>query len=130
MLATAPIIAFVTVSTVDHALHFYRDTLGLMLTEETPYAMVFDCSGVMLRVAVMTPPDGAQLEPASYTVLGWRVQEIEASVRELQAKGIRFQQYGYIPQDELGIWTTPGGDKVAWFADPDGNILSLTQFAR
>jgi len=129
MLAHAPIIAFVTVSSADHALHFYRDTLGLNLTEETPYAMVFDCSGVMLRVAINTPPEGDALQPSGSTVLGWKVTDIAATIESMLAKGIKFQQYGFIPQDELGVWTTPDGTKIAWLADPDGNILSLTQFA-
>jgi catechol 2,3-dioxygenase-like lactoylglutathione lyase family enzyme len=129
MLAQAPIIAFVTVSSAHHALHFYRDTLGLTMTEETPYAIVFDCSGVMLRVAINPPADGDALQPSGSTVLGWKVADIAATIEELQAKGIKFQQYGFIPQDELGVWTTPDGTKVAWFADPDGNVLSLTQFA-
>jgi catechol 2,3-dioxygenase-like lactoylglutathione lyase family enzyme len=129
MLAQAPIIAFVTVSSAHHALHFYRDTLGLQMVEETPYAIVFDCSGVMLRVAINPPPEGGALEPAGYTVLGWQVADIASTIGSMLAKGIKFQQYGFIPQDELGVWTTPGGDRIAWFADPDGNILSLTQFA-
>jgi catechol 2,3-dioxygenase-like lactoylglutathione lyase family enzyme len=128
MLAQSPIIAFVTVSSADHALHFYRDILGLKLQEETPYAMVFDCSGVMLRVAILPPGEGESMQPAAYTVLGWRVDDIAATIESMLAKGIKFQQYGFIPQDDLGVWTAPGGSKIAWFADPDGNILSLTQF--
>ena len=124
MLANAAVIAFVTVSSPAHALDFYRDTLALKLIEETPYAIVFDCKGVMLRVAI-----SQQVEPAPYTVLGWHVDNIEATVAEMQKKKIKFQQYGFLEQDDLGIWTTPDGAKVAWFADPDGNILSLTQFA-
>jgi catechol 2,3-dioxygenase-like lactoylglutathione lyase family enzyme len=125
MLAQASVIAFVTVSSPQHALDFYRDTLGLRLTQETPYAMVFDCSGVMLRVAITQ-----RVEPAPYTVLGWRVDDIAATITELLAKDIKFQQYGFLEQDDLGIWAAPSGDQVAWFADPDGNILSLTQFAK
>ena len=125
MLAKAAVIAFVTVSSPAHALEFYRDTLSLKLVEETPYAMVFDCNGTMLRVAI-----NQQVEPAPYTVLGWHVDNIEATIQAMLKKKIKFQQYGFLEQDDLGIWTTPDGAKVAWFADPDGNILSLTQFGK
>jgi len=125
MLAKAAVIAFVTVSSPAHALEFYRDTLSLKLVEETPYAMVFDCKGTMLRVAI-----NQQVEPAPYTVLGWHVDNIEATIQAMLKKKIKFQQYGFLEQDDLGIWTTPDGAKVAWFADPDGNILSLTQFGK
>jgi catechol 2,3-dioxygenase-like lactoylglutathione lyase family enzyme len=124
MLADAPIIAFVTVSSPDHALDFYRDTLRLNLVEESQYAMVYDCKGTMLRVAI-----SQQVEPAPYTVLGWQVPDISATVSKMVEAGIKFQQYGFLEQDDLGIWTGPGGNRVAWFADPDGNILSLTQFS-
>jgi len=124
MLSDAPIIAFVTVSSPDHALDFYRDTLRLNLVEESQYAMVYDCKGTMLRVAV-TPA----VQPSPHTVVGWQVTNIAATVTDMVAAGIKFQQYGFLEQDDLGIWTGPGGNKVAWFADPDGNILSLTQFS-
>lgn len=77
----------------------------------------------MLRVTAVS-----EVSRASYTVLGWRVTDIEATVQDLTAKGVAFKTYDGMDQDETGIWTTPGGDKVAWFADPDGNTLSLTQF--
>jgi catechol 2,3-dioxygenase-like lactoylglutathione lyase family enzyme len=124
MLASAPIIAFVTVSSPDHALDFYRDTLRLNLVEESQYAMVFDCSGVMLRVAI-----AKQIHPTPHTVLGWQVKDIAATINALLAEGVKFQQYGFLEQDDLGVWTSPGGNKIAWFVDPDGNVLSLTEFA-
>ena len=74
-------------------------------------------------------PLAVEFARAGYTVLGWRVSDIAATVRGLGAKGIAFLRYDSMDQDESGIWTTPGGDQVAWFADPDGNVLSLTQFA-
>jgi hypothetical protein len=63
-----------------------------------------------------------------YTVLGWRVADIAATARGLAGRGVEFLRHDGMDQDENGAWTTPGGDKVAWFADPDGNVLSLTQF--
>lgn len=124
MLSGAAPIAFVGVTDLDRALRFYRDVLGLTLRhDETPFALVFDCAGTMLRVSkVEVVPE------ARFTVLGWTVPDIPAAVRGLAAKGITFMRVPELPQDELGIWTVPDGTQVAWFRDPDGNILSLTQF--
>jgi catechol 2,3-dioxygenase-like lactoylglutathione lyase family enzyme len=122
-LAQFPIVAFVTVRDAERAKEFYRDTLGLrMVGEELPYALVFDVNGTMLRVAI-----SAQHVALPGTVMGWRVDEIEGKVRELGAAGVVFERFAGMPQDELGIWTTPTGAKVAWFKDQDGNLLSLSQ---
>jgi catechol 2,3-dioxygenase-like lactoylglutathione lyase family enzyme len=102
---------------------FYEQTLGLPVAGHNEFACVLDANGVMLRITAVP-----EVSRASYTVLGWRVADIVAAVRSLTAKGVRFLRYDGMDQDEAGIWTTPGGDKVAWFTDPDGNILSLTQF--
>jgi len=98
--------------------------LGLTLVADEPWALVFDAHGAMLRIQ-KTP----ELVPAKHTVLGWRVPDIEETMIGLAAKGVRFERYSFLPQDELGVWTTPDGTRVAWFKDPDGNTLSLTQFA-
>lgn len=122
-LAQSPVVAFVTVREPERAKAFYRDTLGLFLiAEELPFALVFDAHGTMLRVAIS--PTHA---PLPSTVLGWEVEGIEDRVRELAAGGVLFERFPGLPQDELGIWTTPTGAKVAWFKDPDGNLLSLSQ---
>jgi hypothetical protein len=84
---------------------------------------VLDANGTMLRITAVS-----EVCRAGYTILGWKVINIVATVRELTARGTVFLRYNGMEQDENGIWTTPGGDKVAWFADPDGNVLSLTQF--
>ena len=112
-------------ATVDgaRARAFYGDTLGLRLVDDEPYALVFDAAGVMLRVQKV-----AGLTPPGHTVLGWQVPDIRAAVRDLGARGVKFEQFGLASQDSLGVWTSPGGALVAWFKDPDGNILSLTQF--
>jgi hypothetical protein len=68
-----------------------------------------------------------EVKPAPYTLLGWEVTDIGDEVRELAASGIKFERYGWFEQDALGIWTAPNGDKVAWFKDPDGNVLSVSQ---
>lgn len=119
------LVAFVTVRDPERAREFYRVTLGLRLTsEELPFALVFDVNGTMLRVAV-----SAQHAPLPGTVLGWQVNNIDERVRELARAGVVFERFAGMPQDELGIWATPTGAKVAWFKDPDGNLLSLTQFS-
>jgi catechol 2,3-dioxygenase-like lactoylglutathione lyase family enzyme len=123
MLSHYNIIGFLTIVDVARAKEFYRDTLGLRLvSEEPPFALVFDANGIMLRLGM-----GKELPKASGTVLGWQVPDADAAVRSLQEAGVRFERYDFLKQDELGIWTAPTGAKVAWFKDPDGNILSVSE---
>lgn len=122
LLASAKITAFVATANAARAKIFYRDTLGLRFVSEDGFALVFDANGVMLRVAIVPA-----LAPAQYTVLGWEVSDISAKVNELKDRGVEFERYSFPGQDEAGIWTSPTGARVAWFKDPDGNILSLTQ---
>jgi catechol 2,3-dioxygenase-like lactoylglutathione lyase family enzyme len=116
--------AFSATTDADRAKAFYRDKLGLKLLEDSHFALVFDAGVTMLRVQkVQAVPE------AKYTALGWQVPDIAAQVEELAAAGVQFERYGMPGQDENGIWTPPGSTtQVAWFKDPDGNILSLTQF--
>jgi len=119
------IVGFASIVDVDRAKTFYRDTLGLtLLSEEPPFALVFDANGIMIRLGM-----AKQHTPAQGTVLGWQVPDIVAAVNELVEAGVRFERYNFnwMKQDELGIWTAPTGAKVAWFKDPDGNILSLSE---
>jgi catechol 2,3-dioxygenase-like lactoylglutathione lyase family enzyme len=124
MLDNAELIAFLPTTDSGRARRFFAETLGLRLVEESPYALVFDAGGTMLRI---TPVDA--MPSAGFTVLGWRVTDIEASTSALTTRGVEFIRYAGMRQDALGIWTTPGNDRVAWFLDPDGNTLSLTEFA-
>ena len=128
MTAAPKLMSFVATAHPAKAINFYRDILGpvlhLRLTEDTPFALVFDCGGTMLRVQKVE-----KIAPAQYTSLGWQVSDIRATIRSLSAAGVKFSRYPGLPQDDDGIWTTPDGSQVAWFNDPDGNILSLTQFA-
>jgi len=122
-LASSSLVAFVGVCDPDRAKRFYGDTLGLRLvSEELPFALVFDVQGTMLRVTVVP-----EVKPAKFTVLGWKVPDIQAAVSSLEEEGVEFQRYAGLQQDGLGIWTSPNGARVAWFHDPDGNILSVTQ---
>jgi len=124
VLAGTPFIAFIPVRDTAAARNFYEGTLGLPVVEDTLFALVIDANGTMLRV---TPV--AELAPQPFTIAGWRVPDITTTVRGLTERGVGFTRYDGMGQDDLGIWTTPGGDKVAWFRDPDGNTLSLTTFA-
>jgi catechol 2,3-dioxygenase-like lactoylglutathione lyase family enzyme len=123
MLERSDVIAFAAATDLDRARAFYEDVLGLPVTERNNFACVVDAHGTMLRITAV--PEVAR---AGYTVLGWRVGDITATVRGLADRGVVFRRYDSMDQDDDGIWTTPGGDQVAWFADPDGNVLSLTQF--
>src|ERR1051325_8912621 len=108
-----PVVGFVPTTNATRAKIFYRDTLGLTLVaEELPFALVFDANGTMLRVTIVK-----ELPPAAYTVLGWRVQVIEEAVRALKQAGMVFERYSGLQQDELEIWTSPSGTKIAWFKD-------------
>ena len=116
-------IAFVATRDPALAKEFYRDTLGLRLvSEELPFALVFDLNGIMLRVTIVK-----DVKPAGYTILGWQVPDIAAGAKALQKAGVRFERYPGMDQDESGIWTSPSGAKVAWFKDPDGNTLSISE---
>jgi catechol 2,3-dioxygenase-like lactoylglutathione lyase family enzyme len=125
MLKSRPIVAFVATTDPKRAKIFYAKTLGLRLVSEDGFALAFDAGGTMLRVAIVKT-----LQPAGYTVLGWIVPDIAKAVRALVKRGVEFQRYDGMGQDDLGIWSSPSGARVAWFTDPEGNTLSLTQFER
>jgi catechol 2,3-dioxygenase-like lactoylglutathione lyase family enzyme len=122
MLGSANIVAFVPTRNAAKARRFYEGVLGLRFVADDGFALVFDANGIMVRVA-----KAPEFEPLPFTVLGWRVSGIEKIVAALQTKGVRFEKYDFLKQDKLGIWTAPTGDKVAWFKDPDGNTLSVSQ---
>jgi catechol 2,3-dioxygenase-like lactoylglutathione lyase family enzyme len=125
MLKVAKPVCFVATARSAAAKRFYGGVLGLALVEDGPFATVFQLYGSMLRVQKVQA-----VSAAPYTALGWEVDDIRKSVERLRKKGVRFEVYEGIGQDEFGIWTSPSGARVAWFKDPDGNILSLTQFQR
>ncbi|MDE1175847.1 MAG: VOC family protein [Edaphobacter sp.] len=122
-LAACQLIAFATIVDVERAKRFYRDTLGLTLVnEEPPFALVFDANGTMVRLGM-----AKKLPEAHGTVLGWQVPQIKVVVEELQKAGVSLERFDGLVQDEQGIWSSPTGAKVAWFRDPDGNILSISE---
>jgi catechol 2,3-dioxygenase-like lactoylglutathione lyase family enzyme len=126
MSALTRMIGFVTTGNAEHAKKFYREVLGFRVLNEDEYAIVFDAYGTMLRVA-----KGRDVTPAQGTVLGWEVDDIHAAVDELVSRGVAFIQFNlpFMQQDSRGVWSPPNGDHVAWFKDPDGNVLSISQHA-
>ena len=124
MLGKTDIIAFVPTRDSEKARAFYEGALGLRFVSDDGFALVFNANGVMIRVVKVQ-----QFTPVQYTILGWQVKEIEKVITRLQEKGVRFERFGFFKQDDLGIWIAPSGDKVAWFKDPDGNTLGLSEHA-
>jgi len=124
VLGSYPLVAFIATHSPDLAKRFYRDTLGLRLVSEDKFALVFDAHTTMLRISIVQ-----DMVPAKYTVLGWQVPDILAVAQNLEKAGVKLERFpNFHGQDERGIWTAPGGAKVAWFKDPDENLLSITQF--
>ncbi len=123
MLGGSDLIAFVAATDMARTKTFYGDIMGLALKADDGFALVFDCNGTMLRVSKVQ-----KATVAPYTVLGWSVRDIREKIQELGKKGVVFERFQGFPQDDLGAWTAPDGTKVAWFKDPEGNLLSLTEF--
>jgi catechol 2,3-dioxygenase-like lactoylglutathione lyase family enzyme len=122
MLGSSNVIAFVPTENPDRARAFYEGVLGLRFVSKDHYAMMFEANGVRLRIALVQ-----EFKPAPFTILGWIVPDIAGTIRELAMKGVEFQRYDIFKQDDLGVCTFLSGEQVAWFKDPDGNTLSLTQ---
>lgn len=124
MLQNSAVIAFSATRDAERAKSFYRDQLGLRLVADEPFALVFDANGTMLRIQ-----KAAAFEPLPFTLLGWHVADIERTVDQLRARGVTFVRYEGMEQDARDIWQAPGSAaRIAWFKDPDGNLLSLTAF--
>jgi catechol 2,3-dioxygenase-like lactoylglutathione lyase family enzyme len=130
MLGSAKIVAFAPTTDYERAKAFYVDILGLGFVSQDQFALVLDSNGTKVRISKV-----AEFVAQRFTVLGWDVADIDDVVSGLQAKGVNCEKFGLPGQDERGIWTAPavdndsGGARVAWFKDPDGNLLSFTQFA-
>ena len=115
-------VGFVITTQPEKAKSFYGNTLGFRFVKDDGFALVFDANGTMLRVAKLK-----EFTPAQFTVLGWEVDDITAAVATFKAKGITFERYPGLPQDEDAICSFGNEARVAWFKDPDGNVLSLSQ---
>lgn len=123
MLASADLVSLIGVEDLVRARKYYGDVLGLLVVEDNPFAVVIDAHGTMLRLTAVP-----KTVPAPYSVLAWRVADIEVVADELAGRGVEFVHYGGVDQDDRGVWSAPEGTRIAWFLDPDGNNLSLVQF--
>ena len=122
MLASSKIIGFVPTKDSVKARGFYEGILQFQFVSDDMFALVMRAGETMLRIGKVQ-----DFTPAPYTVLGWEVSNIEEVAKWLQKRGVTLEKFPFIQDKELGIWTTPNGDKVAWFRDPDGNVLSVSQ---
>jgi catechol 2,3-dioxygenase-like lactoylglutathione lyase family enzyme len=122
MLESANLVAFLGTAQPEASRQFYGETLGLLLMGEDEHTIIFDSNGIVLRIQKLK-----SVSPAVGTSLGWEVDHIVRAVHDLAAKGILFVRFPGLPQDRDAIWTSPDGTLVAWFKDPDGNVLSLTE---
>jgi catechol 2,3-dioxygenase-like lactoylglutathione lyase family enzyme len=123
MLASSKIIGVVPTRDSKQAREFYEGKLGFQFVSDDQFALVMMAGDTMLRISKVPK----EFSPAPFTILGWEAKDIDAVVRWLKARGVAFEKYPFIQDQELGVWTAPGGDKVAWFKDPDGNVLSVSQ---
>ena len=123
MLGKSEIAAFVATKDATRSREFYENKLGLTFVSDEPYAIVFDANGITLRIQKVH-----EVAPIPYTALGWHVTGIKAVIAKLVERGVAFEIFEGIPQDDLGVATFPNGAKVAWFRDPDGNLLSLDEY--
>jgi catechol 2,3-dioxygenase-like lactoylglutathione lyase family enzyme len=124
VLTDAAIVAFAATTDLERAHAFYGDILGLRRVEASPFANVYDARGTSLRVTRVD-----RVADAQYTVLGWSVLDVHVAIDRLAARGVKCARFAGVEQDAAGVWTAPGGARIAWFCDPDGNVLSLTEAA-
>jgi catechol 2,3-dioxygenase-like lactoylglutathione lyase family enzyme len=119
---SSPLTAFLATTDSKESRAFYCDTLGLRLEDDNPFSLVVQTPNATLRIQKVK-----EFTPHPFTALGWTVPDIRSAAQQLQSKGIHFERFPGMTQDDLAIWLSPSGAKVCWFKDPDGNILSLTQ---
>jgi catechol 2,3-dioxygenase-like lactoylglutathione lyase family enzyme len=122
MLSAGKLVGFLPTTDSGRSRKFYEDKLGLKFVSDDQFALVMQAGESTIRIAKV-----GKLTPAQYTVMGWEVTDIGATVKWLNERGVIFEKYPFVQDQKQGIWTTPNGDKVAWFKDPDGNVLSLSQ---
>ena len=123
MLAGCEVVSLLPIRDAARARRFYADTLGLRFVSEDGFAVVFDAGDGMLRLTTVEA-----FTPQPFAIIGWRVSDIATTVRGLADRGVAFERYAALTQDDLGIWAPPDGSaKVAWFEDPDGNLLSVVE---
>jgi len=124
MLAQGKMVGFVPTTDYEKARAFYEGKLGFEFISLDQYALVMSVGGHKIRIAKVP-----NFTPLQGTILGWEVQDIQAVASWLRDRGVTVEKYPFVQDRDLGIWTTPTGDRVAWFKDPDGNILGISQHA-
>ncbi|PWT85315.1 MAG: glyoxalase [Proteobacteria bacterium] len=122
MLGSAKMVGFVPTKDYEKARAFYEGKLGFQFVSLDQFALVMRIGGHMVRIVKMP-----NFTPQQGTILGWEVPDLAAMAVWLRDRGVNTERYPFVQNKELGIWTTPNGDKVAWFKDPDGNVLSLSE---
>jgi len=124
MLSDEKVMTFLATVDAGRARRFYEDVLGLSVVSDDGFALAVtvDGGGTMLRIQKVE-----SFRPHPFTALGWQVADVGGTVTELGARGVRFERFEGLEQDDAGIWTAPSGTRVAWFKDPDGNVLSVSQ---
>lgn len=122
MLSESEVMGFIPTKDAAKARAFYEGKLGLRFISDDSFALVVESRGTIIRISKVE-----NFTPFTFTILGWRVKNIEEDVRNLSSQGVSFRRFPGLDQNELGIWTSPDSTKVAWFQDPDGNLLSLSQ---
>lgn len=115
-------VGFLLTKDYDKAREFFVGKLGFEYVSLDQFALVVSVGGHMIRISKV-----ADMTPLRSTVLGWEVADVEAAVTWLNEHGVECEKYPFVQDKERGIWTTPDGNKVAWFKDPDGNVLSVSQ---
>lgn len=122
MLASKKMLGFVMTNDSARSREFYEQKLGFKFVSKDEFALVMKTDENMIRIS-----EGKNVVPAAHTILGWQVEKIESVVSWLTQRGVTFERYGWAKQDALGVWAAPSGDQVAWFKDPDGNVLSISE---
>ena len=122
MLDTGKMVGFVPTTDYAKAREFYESKLGFKFVSLDQFALVMRVGGHQVRIVKMV-----NFKPLQGTILGWEVASIEATATWLKERGVVLEKYPFVQDQELGIWTAPSGDRVGWFKDPDGNVLSVSQ---
>jgi catechol 2,3-dioxygenase-like lactoylglutathione lyase family enzyme len=122
MLMNAQLMGFVPTRDPAVARAFYEHVLGLKFLYEDGFATTLETNGIRVRLTKIE-----NHKPLPFTILGWEIPDVEKAVSDLESRGVAFEKYGMPNQDARGIWSSPSGAKIAWFKDPDGNVLSLAQ---
>ena len=122
MLSSSDLVAFVPSADPEASRQFYEGVLGLRFLGDDRAALLFDANGTVVRIVGVD-----EVAPQPYTILGWEVEDIAAIVGDLAARGVEFQDFDFLDDDNPPVWASPDGSQVAWFRDPDGNMLSVFQ---